>query len=140
MDMNDFKLDSENKISSGFTTPDHYFDGLSEKLFRQLPAPQPKVLSLWDRNKKWVYATAAILALSLAIPVVDYFKADANDQYAAEVENYLTNHSNLTDEDIVELMGNEEAEATPIDNTSVENEALEDILSHNDHLEEYIIN
>lgn len=136
--MNDFKLDDHTKISPGFTTPDAYFDSFSERLLQRLPTAEPKVISLWARNKKWIYATAAVIVLSLSIPVMDYFKNDTEAVYASEMENYLTYHSTLTDDDIVELLSDEEIATLNIDNALPNNE-LESLLTDNVNLEDYII-
>lgn len=133
--MNDFKLDNENKISPGFTIPGDYFESLSEKVKGQLPLRQPKVIPLWDRSKKWAYAAVAVLVLSVSIPVADHYRTDANTQNT-EVENYLSYHSTITDDDIIELLSNETGEIS----TDPESAAMEEILSGNAHLEEYIIN
>ncbi|MES2747130.1 MAG: hypothetical protein V4648_02060 [Bacteroidota bacterium] len=137
--MKDFKLDNQPKTNSGFTFPENYFDSFSEKVMQQLPLQEPKVISLWDKNKRWVYAVAAVLVLSLSIPVMNYYSSESSETYALEVENYLTQHSTLSDDDIIELLSNEDVEA--LSNTStLESNELEDILKDNANLEEYIIN
>ena len=67
--MKDFKLDSEPKISSGFTTPDDYFDTFSEKILAQLPKEEPKVISIFNRRKTWYFAAAAVFVAMLSIPI-----------------------------------------------------------------------
>lgn len=137
--MNEFKLVKESKITSGFIIPDHYFDGLSAKVIQQLPAAEPKVISLWMKSKKCMYAVAAVLVLSLSIPFLYSPQDVTNPNSDKEIENYLSYHSTLTDDDIVELMDKEDIEALNIQSPIEDNE-MEDILTDNANLEHYIIN
>ena len=139
MNMNDFKLDTEPKITTGFTVPENYFENFSAKVMLQLPKQEPKVLSLWDKNKRWLYASAAVVVLSLSIPIMNVIKNDSDEVNTAEVENYLSYHSTLTDDDIVELLDSEDLDKLNITNT-IEDKQIEDILSDNSNLEEYITN
>lgn len=138
MDMNDFKLDEKNRIATGFKVPDHYFDAFPEKAIQRLPSAGPKVVPLWERNKKWMYAVAAVVVLSLSLPVMNYFKTDPEQAYADEVENYLTHHSTLSDDDIIELLSEEDVKAIPL-NSNLKSSELEDALKDNANLEEYLI-
>jgi uncharacterized radical SAM superfamily protein len=56
-----------------------------------------------------------------------------------EIENYLTQHSTLSDDDIVNLLDTEDIENIKIDN-KIENEALEEVLLNNSQIEDYITN
>jgi len=137
--MNEFKLDNEPKIASGFTFPDNYFDGFSEKVMHQLPSVEPKVISIWAKNKKWLYAVAAVLVLSLGITYIYVAQNDANEVSNAAIENYLSYHSTLTDDDIVELLDKEDIEKLNI-STTLEDQEIEKILMENSNLEHYITN
>lgn len=135
--MNDFKLNEEKRISSGFTLPDGYFDSFGKRLTARMPETQPAVITLWGRSKKWIYTAAAVVVLSVSIPVVDYFRATKQPQDVAEVENYLSYQSTITDDDLIELLSHEAAETPAGD---AESAALEEILTDNAHLEDYITN
>jgi hypothetical protein len=137
--MNDFKLDNEPKITSGFTVPENYFENFSEKVMLQLPKQEPKVISIWEKNKRWLYATAAVVVLSLSIPIMNVIKNDSDEVNATEVENYLSYHSTLTDDDIVELLDSEDLDKLTITNT-IEDKEIEDVLKDNTNLEQYITN
>jgi hypothetical protein len=139
MNMNDFKLDNEPKITSGFSIPENYFDTFSEKVMQKLPVNEPKVISLWDRNKKWIYGLAAVLVLSFSIPIMNVIKSNNSDADTAEIENYLTQHSTLSDDDIVELLDTEDLKKINLNN-NIEDTEVENLLSGNSNLEEYITN
>ena len=137
--MNEFKLLKESKINSGFIIPDHYFDGLSAKIIQQIPAAEPKVISLWVKSRKCIYAVAAVLVLSLSITFLHSPQSVATANSDKEIENYLSYHSTLTDDDIVELMDKEDIEALNIQ-SPVEDQEMEDLLTDNANLEHYITN
>lgn len=141
--MNDFKLDNEPKIKSGFQIPQNYFDTLSEKVMNQLPTDEPKVVSLWDRNKRWIYSVAAILVLSLTIPLANQFQttssAVATTADENEIENYLAYHASLPDEEIIKLLDKEDIAEIDISN-SLDEEALKQALYEDSNTEYYITN
>ena len=140
--MNNFKLDNEPKIKSGFQIPEHYFDSFSEKVMNQLPKEEPKVVSLWDRNKRWIYSAAAILVLSLTIPLANQFQSTSSEVATTEtneIENYLAYHASLSDEEIIKLLDKEDIAEIDISN-SLDEEALKQALHEDSNTEYYITN
>lgn len=140
--MNNFKLDNEPKIKSGFQIPEHYFDSFSEKVMNQLPKEEPKVVSLWDRNKRWIYSAAAILVLSLTIPLANQFQSTPSEVATTEtneIENYLAYHASLSDEEIIKLLDKEDIAEIDISN-SLDEEALKQALHEDSNTEYYITN
>ena len=137
--MNEFKLDNEPKITSGFTIPDNYFADFSEKVLLQLPKDEPKEISIWVKNRKWLYAVAAILVISLSIPFIITSQNNTDQASNAAIENYLSYHSTLTDDDIVELLDKEDIEKLDI-SSDLEDKDVEDLLTGNTNLEQYITN
>lgn len=140
--MNNFKLDNEPKIKSGFQIPDNYFDTLSEKVMNQLPKEEPKVVSLWDRNKRWIYSVAAVLVLSLTIPLANQFQSTSTEVATTEtneIENYLAYHASLSDEEIIKLLDKEDIAEIDISN-SLDEETLKQALHEDSNTEYYITN
>ena len=140
--MNNFKLDNEPKIKSGFQIPEHYFDSFSEKVMNQLPKEEPKVVSLWDRNKRWIYSSAAILVLSLTIPLANQFQSTSSEVATTEtneIENYLAYHASLSDEEIIKLLDKEDIAEIEVTN-SLDEEALKQALHEDSNTEYYITN
>lgn len=136
--MNEFKLNNIPKIESGFKVPEHYFDEFSSKVMRQLPASEPKVISIFTKRKSWLFAVAAILVISLTIPIVSKFNNQYNQLDNATLENYLSNHASISSDDLAELLNEEDIQKMKLD-YKIEDKAVEDILSTNSNLEEYII-
>ncbi len=136
--MKDFKLDNEPKINTGFQIPEHYFEQFSEKVMTKLPNQEPKVISLWDRNKKWIYGAAAVIVLSLAIPLANQLQNTSQEE-TLEIENYLAYHSSLTNDDIIDLLDEEDIAKIEVTN-SIDNQTMEDELTQNIDIENYITN
>ncbi|WP_396191652.1 hypothetical protein [Flavobacterium sp.] len=140
--MNDFKLDNEPKIKSGFQIPEHYFDTFSQKVMNQLPKEEPKVVSLWDKNKRWIYSAAAVLVLSLTIPLANQFQSTSSEVATTEtneIENYLAYHASLSDEEIIKLLDKEDIAEIEVTN-SLDEEALKQALYEDSNTEYYITN
>ena len=53
--MKNFKLENAPKITSGFKTPELYFENFSKNLMQQLPEKEPKVISLFQKNNTDYY-------------------------------------------------------------------------------------
>lgn len=139
MDMKDFKLDTHKKITSGFVIPENYFDSFSEKVMEQLPRKESKVVSFYTKNKRILFSAAAILVLALSIPIVYQIQNKEEKLSSNDVENYIVNHTSLSDEDIINLLDQEDIDKLKID-TPIEKEALEEVLSSTTNLEQYITN
>ena len=136
--MNHFKLDNEPKITSGFTTPDGYFDTFSEKILAQLPKDEPKVISIFSPRKTWYYAAAAILILMLCIPIYTKYSTQKEEIDSATLENYLAYQSNISEEEIVNLLQQEDLDKMKLE-FNVDDATIEDALNSNSNLEQYII-
>lgn len=139
MNMKDFKLENEPKITTGFKTPEGYFDMFSEKLMTQLPKEEPKVISLFHSKKRWLFATAAVLILALSVPIFNTLSTNKEQIDQATLENYITYHSGISEDDLVDLLEKEDIEKMKV-NYDIQDEMLEDVLSTNSNLEQYILN
>lgn len=137
--MKDFKLDNEPKITSGFNPSEIYFTDFSSKVMQQLPKEEPKVISFWARNRSWIYASAAILVVALSIPMMNLLDNNTEEVHAIEIENYLAYHSDLTDDEIVELLDEEDLKNIPIE-SSIETETIEEVLYDEADIENQILN
>jgi hypothetical protein len=137
--MKDFKLDTNEKITSGFKIPDNYFIDFSEKVMQRLPKEEPKLISFYARNKRWIYSAAAVLVLALSLPIVYQMQNNEAEMTSSEVENYLVNNTTLSDDDIVNLLEQEDIDKLKTE-TPIAQDALEDILSNNSEIEQYITN
>ncbi len=137
--MYDFKIETNPKIATGFKTPDNYFDNFSSRLLAKLAVEEPKVISFYGRNKNWFYSVAAILVIAFTILVMNIFNENADEDYNTELEYYISNHSTITDDDIINLLDDGDIanlkQETSLDDATLENAILED-----SNIENYITN
>ena len=139
MIMNEFKLENEPKIKSGFKAPENYFVDFSAKVIQRLPENEPKVISIFSRNKTWIYAVAAILIVAVSIPIYTTIVTQQNDLDKTTIENYLTSQNAISDDDLTNLLDEDDIQKMKL-NFNIEDKAIEDLLSTQSNLEEYIIN
>jgi hypothetical protein len=137
--MNDFKLDIEPKIETGFKIPEGYFDDFSKKIVSNITKEEPKVISLFAQKKTWVIAVAAVFVIGFSIPIVNQFQTSSSELDKATLENYLVDQSSISDDDFAALLDESDIQKIKFD-SKIEDKAIEDLLSTNSDLEEYIIN
>ena len=133
-----FQLDTDKKITSGFKTPDGYFDDFQAKMLERLPEREIKTVPI-SQKKTWIYAVAAVLVVALTIPIYKSLKQPAINLDTVTIENYIAVHSGISDEDFAELLDEKDIEQIKV-NSHIEDKAIEDLLSTNSNLEEYITN
>lgn len=140
--MKEFKLDSENKIGSGFKTPDNYFDNFSANLIQKLQTEsiteEPKVISIFRKRKNTLMAVAAILVLALMIPIA--YKANTKNKEidSLTIENYLTQEGNLNQYELIGEIEPENTNLIPV-SKELEPETIEEILIRNPNIENLVI-
>lgn len=137
--MKTFKLDNEPKIETGFTVPEHYFEDFSAKMMQQLPKNEPKVISIFARKKTWMYAAAAIMVLALSLPIYNNYFSHSSEIDETTLENYITYHSTVSDADLVNLLDEQDIQKISID-LDIEDITIENELSQNKNLEQYLLN
>ncbi len=135
--MKEFKLDNEPKITSGFTFPETYFDTLESKVIQRLPEKEAPVYPLFTKRKIVLFAIAAVFIITLSIPIVNVMKVKTPEIDAIVLENYLAQQTDISDEDIAELLDEENINHIKID-VKIDNSELEDILISNPDMEEYL--
>lgn len=137
--MKTFKLENEPKIESGFKTPENYFDNFSERILGQLPKNEPKVISIFSRRKTWIYSAAAVIILALTIPIYNNYYKTSSEIDTPTLENYIAYNSTVSDVDIVNLLDDKDIQKMSVD-LNIGDKSIEDELSTNKNLEQYIIN
>lgn len=137
--MRTFKLDSEPKLTSGFTVPENYFEDFSAKMMQQLPKNETKVISIFAKQKTWMYAAAAILVLALSIPIYTNYFSDSSEIDNATLENYITYQSTVSRTDLVNLLDEQDIQKMSVD-LGIEDLTIENELSQNKNLEQYLLN
>ncbi|MBL0013162.1 MAG: hypothetical protein IPP30_05195 [Flavobacterium sp.] len=136
--MKAFKLDKKPKINSGFKVPDAYFENLESSILQKISTKETPVFTLFTK-RNWLLATAAVFVIALSIPLVNQMTTSTSTVDEVQLENYLCEQSNLSEDDIVELLDEEKIEKIKLD-LNVDSNELEDALLTNSNLEDDIIN
>jgi hypothetical protein len=124
------------QIKPGFSTPENYFEGVEDKVFARLEKGKTKVVPLFSYRRRIWYTAAAILILALFLPVYNTFsKPEEID--SATLENYIAYQTNVNQYDLISLLSPQEIENLKQD-MPIEDDAIEDILSENNNLDQII--
>jgi hypothetical protein len=137
--MKEFKLNNSPKIESGFKIPDNdYFENFSVNISQQLPKDKPKVISLFQKNKRIFMIAAAVLVIALMIPILNTVSKNSKELDETTLENYLSYQSNMNQYDLINVLDLEDINNI---NTTIalEDQTIEDILINNNNLENFII-
>lgn len=137
--MKAFKLENEPKISTGFKTPDHYFDDLSAKVLQQINEDkrEVKVIPFYKRKKVLSILAAAVVIIALMIPIVNNYNATSKELDEDTLETYLAYQSNLNQYDLIQNLDAKDIQKLN-KNVAIEDETLEDILSSTPNIEHLI--
>lgn len=129
--MKDFNLNDE-KIKSGFKVPEGYFEQFETKMLSQLVVEnEPKVISLWQNKRVWMTSIAAVLLISIALPV--YFSMNDTTTNVVEdetIETYLAMQPTLTNYEIATELTNEDF-ASLEESLALNDDAVELYLEEN---------
>jgi len=135
--MKEFKLENESKITTGFKTPENYFNDFSTKVLNHINEGEVKVIPIYKRKKVLAMLAAAVVFIALMIPVVNNYNNTSKDLDANTLETYLAYQSNLNQYDLINQLDTKDIESLN-NNVALEKETLEDILSSNPNIESLI--
>lgn len=136
--MKEFKLDQHPKISAGFKVPENYFDTFSATLLADLPNKEAKVIPLFSKRKKLIWAAAAILIGVLSIPLYNHFHSSTAAFDSTDLENYLAYQPNITEYDLINEI-NLNQSLPLLESTSADLTTVEDYLIKEGNIEQLII-
>lgn len=134
--MKEFKINDENKITSGFTTPEGYFDNFTIDLNNNVShlKTDRKVISI--NTKRWLTSVAAVLIVALSVSVYTKLVIE-KPQDSIEMENYISNHSEISQYDLITLLDKKDIENLSVEmNTS--NPKTEEEFDTADEIENYL--
>ena len=98
--MENFKIDENSKIKTGFVVPENYFENLESSIFTTRDATKIKVISIFKQSKYWIAAIAAIFIFGIFISI--YTNKTSQESY--EEEEFLTSQTDLSTEDLVDQL------------------------------------
>lgn len=106
--MKDFNLNNE-KINTGFKVPEGYFEQFESKILNQLVVEnEPKVISLWQRKRVWMTSIAAVLLVSIALPIYFSMNTSISKVEDETIETYLAMQPSITNYEIAAQLTNED--------------------------------
>jgi hypothetical protein len=134
--MKEFKISEDNKIKSGFSTPDGYFDNFSIELHHELNVPNNRVKVISITTKRWLTSVAAVVLIALSITFYSKMEVGNSDDTIL-MENYITNHSEISQYELINLLDKKD-----IENLSVElelnNSKIDEELANTNEIEYYL--
>jgi hypothetical protein len=137
--MKTFKLENEQKISTGFKAPDNYFDDFSAKVLQQInDKKEVKVIPLYKRKKVLSILAAALIIIALLIPVINNYNNKSKELDEDTLETYLSYQSNLNQYDLIQKLDTKDIQELSKNVAIEDNQTLEDILATNPNIEHLI--
>jgi hypothetical protein len=96
--MDNFDINKNPKIESGFKVPDNYFENFKVDLTPESPTIQ---LSFYNQHKIKIFKYAASIAIGLMCSLYFLNTKTTQDISTLEIENYLITQSNLSQYDLM---------------------------------------
>ena len=134
--MKEFKINSEKNIGSGFKVPESYFTDFSEKVKLKINDTEPKVISIFQKRKNWFSFAAAILIVSLFVSIYTEIAIKPTNEKLT-LENYITNHTEISQYDLAALLDSKDIEKIKID-LIVDDKKIEEELTNSSEIENYL--
>lgn len=136
--MKAFKLENEPKITTGFKTPENYFDDFSTKVLAKInEEKEVKVIPIYKRKKVLSLLAAAVIVIALMIPIINNYNSTSKDLDEDTLETYLAYQSNLNQYDLIQNLDTKDIQDLG-KNDAIPDETLEDILANNPNIEHLI--
>jgi hypothetical protein len=134
--MKEFKINDENKITSGFTTPEGYFDNFTIDLNNTESHlnTDKKVISI--NTKRWLTSVAAVLIVALSVSVYSKLVIEKTEN-SIEMENYISNHSEISQYDLITLLDKKDIENLSVEMNAI-NPKTEEEFDNANEIENYL--
>lgn len=136
--MKEFKIDQYPKIGTGFQVPEGYFETLEQKVMQRISNHERPVINLFSSKKWWFVAASIIVLLTIGISLLN--RSNTMEQIDdAQLEQYIANQSDLTEDDLVEILDEEKIQKIHVDINGNEQE-IEEIILNSTNIEHELIN
>ena len=129
--MNDFKLNDGPKITPGFTTPDDYFEGFTNRLMQQLPKQEVKVVPLYKRKPVWFSAAAGFIIMVTLGVFYTTTTSTVSQPDDAAIENYLVYQANVNSYDLMQNLDQQDIDELE-ESIVINDDAIKDYLTNED--------
>jgi hypothetical protein len=129
--MKEFNINDGNKTTSGFTTPEGYFDQFTVDLNNKLKLPKTEVKVISIKTKRRLTTVAAILVVAFSVSIYSKMVINNSDE-SDPTENYLTNHSEINQYDLISLLDKKDIENLSIELNNFNSEIDEESTNINE--------
>lgn len=129
--MKQFNINDGNKTTSGFTTPEGYFDQFTVDLNNKLKLPKTEVKVISIKTKRRLTSVAAILVVAFSVSIYSKMVINNSDE-SDPTENYLTNHSEINQYDLISLLDKKDIENLSIELNNFNSEIDEESTNINE--------
>ncbi len=129
--MKQFNINDGNKTTSGFTTPEGYFDQFTVDLNNKLKLPKTEVKVISIKTKRRLTTVAAILVVAFSVSIYSKMVINNSDE-SDPTENYLTNHSEINQYDLISLLDKKDIENLSIELNNFNSEIDEESTNINE--------
>lgn len=135
--MKKFRVDEHQKLHSGFHPSEIYFEGLRNEIIEKINEIPAKNKPVYRLTTIW-YGVAAVLIVGLGVFFLNQDATVTIDEIDNQsIENYLAATSSVSSYEIIGLMDSKELDEMQVD-VDIESQQLEDLLTTNPNLENYI--
>lgn len=134
--MNEFKINNGNKITSGFTTPEGYFDEFSVNLNPKINQPNIELKVEFIHKKRWITSVAAVLIVTLSVTIYTKLVIE-NPEDSLAMENYISNHSEICQYDLITLLDKKDIENLSIE-LNTNNTKIDEEFANTNEIENYL--
>jgi|688.fasta_scaffold1271539_2 hypothetical protein len=129
--MKEFNINDRNKTTSGFKTPEGYFDQFTVDLNNKLKLPKTEVKVISIKTKRRLTTVAAILVVAFSVSIYSKMVINNSDE-SDPTENYLTNHSEINQYDLISLLDKKDIENLSIELNNFNSEIDEESTNINE--------
>jgi hypothetical protein len=129
--MKQFNINDGNKTTSGFTTPEGYFDQFTVDLNNKLKLPKTEVKVISIKTKRRLTTVAAILVVAFSVSIYSKMVINNSDE-SDPTENYLTNHFEINQYDLISLLDKKDIENLSIELNNFNSEIDEESTNINE--------
>lgn len=136
--MNDFKLDNNTKIKTGFSASNEYFETLEMKILAQtIESKDSEVIVMKSSKFRWISGFAATLLLFISLTFIFNNKATTEEIDVNTLENYLSYQPDIMQLQLIQLLDDDDIQNLEID-LNLEQDELENYLETK-NIEKYLI-
>ena len=105
--MKQYDLENDEKIKSGFVIPEQFFEDFEANILNKINKKEVEIISMYHKPKFWISGIAAIFIISLCTT----FYYSSQDLNKNQNDDLLAFENNITNEDIIEHLTDEDITA-----------------------------